>query len=267
MTLSGERTTGPGGTGDTKRPRGEIRGTSDLTVTRDHSPPVLSVVTPTYNERDTLPLLVARMAEVSRDLPLELVIVDDASPDGTGAVADEVAKSSAIPITVVHRAGKTGLASAVLEGAAAARAPVVTVMDADLSHPPELLLALWQAIQDGADIAVASRYVPGGGVEHWPLARRLVSRVATLAARRGLGLRARDPLSGFFAVRRDVLTGYRYHGRGYKLLVEILAKHPGRTVAEIPFRFVDRQRGKSKLGVGEIFAFFRLLWYLRGRPS
>ena len=244
-----------------------MRGTSDPTLTRGQSPPVLSIVTPTYNERDTLPLLVARIVEVRRGLSLELVIVDDASPDGTGAVADEVAKSSSIPITVVHRAGKTGLASAVLEGAAAARAPVVTVMDADLSHPPELLPALWRAIQGGADIAVASRYLPDGGVEYWPLARRLVSRVATLAARGWLGLRVRDPLSGFFAVRRDLLTGYRYHGRGYKLLVEVLAKHPGRTVAEIPYRFIERQRGKSKLGAGEILAFLKLLWQLRGRPS
>jgi dolichol-phosphate mannosyltransferase len=182
-------------------------------------------------------------------------------------VADEAAKSSSIPITVVHRPGKTGLASAVLDGAAAARAPVVTVMDADLSHPPELLRALWQAIQGGADIAVASRYVPGGGVEHWPLMRRLVSRAATFAARGGLGLRVRDPLSGFFAVRRDLLTGYRYKGLGYKLLVEVLATHPDRPVAEIPYRFVDRQRGKSKLGVGEIFAFLKLLRHLRGRPT
>ena len=267
MTQGGERATGPTGQGDIHHPQSVRRDTSDPTLARDHLTPLLSVVIPTYNERDALPLLVARMAEVRRGLPLELVIVDDASPDGTGAVADEAAKSSSIPITVLHRPGKTGLASAVLEGAAAARSPVVTVMDADLSHPPELLHTLWQAIQGGADIAVASRYVPGGGVERWPLARRLVSRVATLAARGWLGLRVRDPLSGFFAVRRDLLTGYRYHGRGYKLLVEILTKHPGRTVAEIPFRFVDRQRGKSKLGVGEIFAFLRLLWYLRGRPS
>jgi dolichol-phosphate mannosyltransferase len=195
------------------------------------------------------------------------VVVDDASPDGTGAVADEAAKASSVPITVIHRSGKTGLASAVLEGAAAARASVVTVMDADLSHPPELLPALWRAIQGGADIAVASRYVPGGAIERWPLVRRLVSRVATLAARYGLGLRVRDPLSGFFAVRRDLLTGYRYRGLGYKLLVEILATHRGHPVAEIPYRFVDRQRGKSKLGAGEILAFLRLLWHLRGRQS
>ncbi len=207
------------------------------------------------------------MAEVRHGLSLELVIVDDASPDGTGALADEAAKSSLVPITVVHRPGKTGLASAVLEGAAAARALVVTVMDADLSHPPELVPMLWLAIQGGADIAVASRYVSGGGVERWPLMRRLASHVATFAARAGLGLRVRDPLSGFFAVRRELLTGYRYRGLGYKLLVEILATHPDRPVAEIPYRFVDRQRGRSKLGAGEIVAFLRLLWHLRGRPS
>jgi dolichol-phosphate mannosyltransferase len=224
---------------------------------------VLSVVVPTYNERDALPLLVERMAEVGRGLPLELVIVDDASPDGTGTLADESARASSVPITVVHRPGKAGLASAVLEGAAASRAAVVTVMDADLSHPPELLPALWQAIQQGADVALASRYVPGGGIERWTLLRRVVSRVATLAARGGLGLRVRDPLSGFFAVRRDLLMGYRYRGLGYKLLVEILATHRRRPVTEIPYRFVDRQRGKSKLGAGEIVAFLRLLWHLR----
>ncbi len=267
MTQSSEWTTGPAGRGNIGQPQGARRDPSDPTLARDHPTPVLSVVIPTYNERDALPLLVARMAEVRRGLSLELVIVDDASPDGTGAVADEAAKVSSIPMTVVHRPQKTGLASAVLDGAAAARAPVVTVMDSDLSHPPELLPALWQAIQDGADVAVASRYVPGGGVERWPLVRRLVSRVATFAARAGLGLRVRDPLSGFFAVRRDLLTRYRYRGLGYKLLVEILATHPGRPVAEIPYRFVDRQRGKSKLGVGEIFAFLRLLWYLRRRTS
>ncbi len=266
MTQSGEWTTGPG-RGDIRQPRDARRDPSNQILARDHPTPVLSVVIPTYNERDALPLLVARMAEVRRSLSLELVIVDDASPDGTGAVADDAAKTSSIPITVVHRPQKTGLASAVLDGAAAARASVVTVMDSDLSHPPELLPALWQAIQNGADIAVASRYVPGGGVERWPPVRRLVSRVATFAARAGLGLRVRDPLSGFFAVRRELLTRYRYRGLGYKLLVEILAIHPDGPVAEIPYRFVDRQRGKSKLGVGEIFAFLRLLWYLRKRPS
>ncbi len=225
--------------------------------------PVISVIVPTYNERDSLPLLVSRLEDVGRALALEVVIVDDASPDGTGALAEEIATSAAVPVSVVHRAGKAGLASAVLEGAAAARAAVATVIDADLSHPAELLPALWQAVQRGAGIAVASRYVRGGGIERWPLSRRLVSRAATLTARVWLGLKVKDPLSGFFAVRRELLTGTRYSARGYKLLVEILARHPACPVAEIPYRFVDRQAGQSKLDAGEIWSFIRLLVALR----
>lgn len=209
-----------------------------------------------------MPLLVSRLAEVGRTLPIELVIVDDASPDGTGALAEELAKTTPLPIIVVHRCEKSGLASAILAGARAARAGVVTVMDADLSHPPELLPSLLEAIRGGSDVAVASRYVPGGGVERWPLTRRFVSHAATLVARVGLGLNVRDPLSGFFAVRREVLTGNQYLGLGYKLLMEILAKNPKRPVAEIPYRFVDRQSGQSKLGFGEIWSFLGLLAYL-----
>ena len=225
--------------------------------------PVLSVVVPTYNERDSLPPLVSRLAEACRALAVELVIVDDASPDGTGLVADALANSGSMPIAVIHRSGKAGLASAVLAGAHAARGMVISVMDSDLSHPPELLPPLLEAIQRGADIAVASRYIRGGGVDRWPWPRRLVSRVATVAAQIGLGLQVRDPLSGFFAVRREMLTEGGYQGLGYKLLVEILARHPQARVAEIPYRFVDRRQGRSKLGVGEIAAFIRLLAMLK----
>src|SRR2546428_453507 len=104
-----------------------------------------------------------------------------------------------------------------------------------------------------------------GWLGQWPWSRRLVSRIATLTARIGLGLRVRDPLSGFFTVRREILTERGYLGLGYKLLVEILARHPQARIAEIPYRFVDRRRGRSKLGVGEIVAFIRLLWGLKVR--
>lgn len=227
--------------------------------------PELSIIVPTYNERASLPALVSRLAEVGRELGMEVVVVDDASPDGTGALAEDLAKASVVPMTVVHRQAKAGLASAVIAGAAAARGRVVTVMDADLSHPPELLPALVQAIRAGADIAVASRYVRGGGIERWPLIRRLVSRAATRAARVGLGVRVRDPLSGYFAVRRELLTGGGYVGLGYKLLVEILVRHRARRVVEIPYQFVDRQQGHSKLDGREILAFARLLWRLKVR--
>ncbi len=225
--------------------------------------PRLSVVVPTYNERDSLPVLISRLRGIHRRTPLEIVVVDDASPDGTGSLAEDLARGAVPPIVVVHRDRKAGLASAVVDGARASSAPVVSVMDADLSHPPELLPALAAAVAEGADIAVASRYVGGGGIEAWPVARRVISRLATWLARAVLGLRVRDPLSGFFALRADLLAGHRYIGSGYKLLVEILATHPHARIEEIPYRFVDRARGQSKLSAGEIWAFLRLLARLK----
>jgi len=225
----------------------------------------LSVIVPTYNERESLPELMDRLRQVARRLPLEVVVVDDASPDGTGAMAEQYAREGALPIVVVHRARKAGLASAVLDGARAARGDVVSVMDADLSHPPEVLVDLAAQIRAGADIAIASRYIPGGRIEAWPLPRRVVSRAATALARAVLGLPARDPLSGFFAARRALLTEGRYLGLGYKLLIEVLATHPKARVVEIPYRFVDRVRGASKLSAGEILDYVRLLLTLRTR--
>ena len=226
-------------------------------------PAMLSVIVPTYNERDSLPILLGRLANAG--VALEVVIVDDGSPDGTGALAEEMARTSSMPIHVVHRPAKAGLASAIMAGAAVARGETVTVMDADLSHPPELLPALTAAAAGGADIVVASRYVPGGGTDAWPLLRRIVSRVATALARTGLGLPVRDPLSGYFTVRRTMLTGAAYRQLGYKLLMEILAAHPEARLVEVPYRFVDRGRGASKLSAGEIVNFLRLLVDLRVR--
>lgn len=225
----------------------------------------VSVIIPTYNERTTLPTLVKRLAQLRPRLPLELVIVDDGSPDGTGAVADALGREGLIPITVVHRPGKAGLASAVLAGAAAAHEAIVTVMDSDLSHPPEFLPTLLAAMSDGVDIAIASRYTAGGGIDQWPLHRRAISYVAIRLVRITLGLRVHDPVSGFFAVRRAMLLDQPYDAMGYKILTEVLARHPRSRVVEIPYRFVDRQGGSSKLSTKEITTFARLIWRLRRR--
>ncbi len=226
---------------------------------------IVSVIIPTYNERTTLPVLVGRCAAISPTVDLELVIVDDASPDGTGAMAETLARERRLPIIVVHRPAKSGLASAVLDGAVAAHGTILVVMDSDLSHPPEHLPTLLAALGKGADVAIASRYVAGGGVEAWPLYRRVISRVATGLVRLLLRLRVHDPLSGFFAVRRGLLIDQGYAAVGYKILTEILVRHPECTVVEIPYRFLNRQAGKSKLSAAEIIAFARLLWRLRRR--
>jgi len=226
---------------------------------------MLSVIVPTYNERQTLPLLIERLRKVARDLPLEVVVVDDNSPDGTGVLAEELGRSLApeLPVTVVHRPGKGGLSSAVLDGVRVARGDCITVMDADLSHPPEMLPHLVKAIEEGYDIAIASRYVPGGGVQRWPLWRRVVSIAATTLARTVLGLSVRDPLSGFFAARRSILEGRPFLALGYKLLLEVLARSPEARVIEVPYTFVDRQDGKSKLGIQELWDFLALLAELK----
>ncbi|MDR7561463.1 MAG: polyprenol monophosphomannose synthase [Armatimonadota bacterium] len=225
--------------------------------------PELTVVVPTYNERESLPALVGRLVEVARGLPLEVVVVDDGSPDGTGALAEELARTLAVPLTVVHRPAKGGLASAVLEGARRARAALVAVMDADLSHPPELLPRLAAALRGGGDLAVASRYVPGGGVQRWPLLRRLISLTATWLARAALGLRVADPLSGYFVARREILAGRAYRGTGFKLLLEVLATHPDAVVVEVPYVFTDRRAGRSKLSPRELWEFLRVVIALR----
>ncbi len=220
------------------------------------------MVVPTYNERDTLPELVERAHGALGD-GYELVVVDDSSPDGTAEVAEELA--ARFPVRVVRRSAKLGLASAVIEGARAARGGLVVVMDADLSHPPEAVPDLVRALRSGADVAVGSRYVPGGGVRDWPLRRRLMSRVAVALARVWLREPVRDSVSGFFALRRELLLDGSLQGLGYKILLEVLVRHRGRPVVEVPYVFTDRRGGRSKLGAGEVWNYLRLLWRLRRR--
>ncbi len=225
-----------------------------------HDPVRVSVVLPTYNEREALPELVGRLARALRG-GYEVVVVDDASPDGTAEVARELARTH--PVRVVWRPAKLGLASAVVDGARAARGAVVVVMDADLSHPPEVVPALVEAVERGADVAVGSRYLPGGGVDRWPLHRRWMSRVAVWLAGACLGPRISDPVSGFFALRRDWLVGARLEGVGYKVLLALLAENRRARVVEIPYTFTDRRAGRSKLGGREVWNYLRLLWRLR----
>ncbi len=209
---------------------------------------MISVVTPTYNEAGSLPTLAERLALALAGREYELVVVDDGSPDGTADVADALA--ARLPVRVVRRAGKAGLASAVLAGFAAARGEVLVVMDADLSHPPETVTALVAALDAGADLAVASRYVRGGGMEDWPLRRRIVSRAACLLG--GLLVPVRDATSGFFAVRRAAIEGVRLNGIGFKIGFEVIARARARRIVEVPYTFRDRELGASKFGRREV---------------
>ena len=178
----------------------------------------------------------------------ELIIVDDGSPDGTADLAESY--SDVHPVVVVRRPGKAGLASAVLAGFAQARGEILVVMDADLSHPPEAVPRLVAAIEDGADLAVGSRYVAGGGTEDWPLKRRVVSRAACLIG--NILVPIRDCTSGFFAIRRSALDGVKLNPIGFKIGFEVMARGRYKKAVEIPYVFRDRELGKSKFGRREI---------------
>lgn len=221
-------------------------------------PAVLSIVVPTYNEKDRLPDLVAAVFSEFRSHALdgEIVVVDDNSPDGTGAVAEELAKTYRLQI--VHRAGKLGLGTAVIEGFAAASAPVVGVMDGDLSHPPDLLPAMLTLLdRAGADMIVGSRYIPGGGTSNWPFVRLVLSRLACSLARPVT--RVVDATSGFFLVKRDAIAGVRIEAGGFKICLELLVRGRVRVVAEVPYTFVGRTAGESKMNVAEALGYLRQL--------
>jgi dolichol-phosphate mannosyltransferase len=211
-------------------------------------------VIPTYNERDNLDELVARIGKAcaGAGIEVEIVIVDDNSPDGTGAHAEELAKVNRMK--VVHRPGKLGLSSAVLEGFKAASGDLLLVMDADLSHPPEKIPEMFARISSGeAELVFGSRYVKDGSVENWPFYRRIISKGATIFAR-GL-TKVEDPMSGFFMLRRSVIEGAELNPVGYKIGLEILVKGKYSKVVEVPIHFANRKAGKSKLGVGEYLKY------------
>jgi dolichol-phosphate mannosyltransferase len=227
----------------------------------DRTTPDLTMVVPTYNERGRIAELTRALftACAEHGLRLELVIVDDNSPDGTGAVADELAREYSV--RVIHRSGKLGLGTAVVAGFGAASADVIGVMDADFSHPPALvprMLATFRATD--ADIVVASRYVPGGSTPRWPLRRRLLSRVACLLARPLTPIR--DAASGFFLIRRDIARSARIQAGGFKICLELLVRAWPQRLVELPYQFDDRELGESKMSLREAAGYLVQLWDL-----
>ncbi len=222
----------------------------------------LSIVVPTYNERDRLADLVEEIFNAYRteELDGELVVVDDNSPDGTGALAEELAGRHRI--TVIHRAGKLGLGTAVVEGFEAATAPIVGVIDADLSHPPQAVPRMLAAMrQANADMVIGSRYIPGGGTHNWGAIRLLMSRAACLLAR---GLTpVRDATSGFFLIRRDLARGVRISAGGFKICLELLVRGRPATIVEVPYVFKGRTAGESKMNTREALGYLDQLRDLR----
>jgi dolichol-phosphate mannosyltransferase len=254
----------------------------------------LSVIIPTYNEYENILRLVEVVkAKLPDDLLTEIIIVDDNSPDGTGRL---IASYIEHPLTrvcagiqqnensnnfatnrgesvvkLVCRENKSGLISAILQGIKSSTGRYILVMDGDFSHPPETVPALInELLRDPNCIVVASRYIRGGSVRGWPYSRMLLSRLAAKIAIHGLKLcNVRDPISGFFAFPRNIMENIRIDTYGYKLLLEILVKARGVKVKEIPYTFVDRKSGESKLNTRVMLDYLSAVGYLYryGRKS
>lgn len=231
------------------------------------SAPYLSLIIPTYNERANLAALVQRVHRALNGSRYELIVVDDDSPDGTAELAEELSRD--YPVRVICRKGERGLATAVVAGFNQARGPVLGVIDADLQHPPERIPYLLREIDQGASVVVASRYVEGGGIEGWNVVRRTISRGATVLARILLpSLRkVKDPLSGFFLIRKEVIEGVKLEPIGYKILLEVLARGRADSVKEVPYTFQDREGGHSKLNSKEKVNYLKHLFILASKEK
>ena len=226
----------------------------------------VSIVLPTYDERENIgPLLSGIHAELQCMWSYEVIVVDDGSPDGTADVVRSAAAEYP-SIRLVERPRKLGLGSAVAAGFSIAKGDYWVMMDADLSHRPQDLPILLEALAN-ADIVVGSRYIPGGATQGWPLQRRLMSRAAGMLAQKALGLDIRDATSGFAAFRRETVEPLlpSLQPEGFKLLLEIVVRATQARVTEAPITFVERRHGKSKLSTGEALQFLRLCWQLRSR--
>ncbi len=214
--------------------------------------PRILVVTPTYNERDNLEELVSSLHAALPEA--HLLVVDDASPDGTGALGDEIAARDP-RVQILHRPGKLGLGTAYVEGfrrALDGGYDVACEMDADLSHDPRHLPALLDALACGADVALGSRSVPGGGVEGWGLGRHALSKGGSLFARAILGVGVRDLTTGYKAYTRRALeaidlASVRSNGYAFQIETTYRALRKGLRVVEVPIVFVDRRAGRSKM--------------------
>jgi dolichol-phosphate mannosyltransferase len=215
----------------------------------------LTVIIPTFNEEENIAAIIEAVDEVlvSNNLRGEILVVDDNSRDGTIAIATRIADRKE-NVRLIVRMQDHGLSQSVVEGFSEARSDIFQVIDADFSHPVELIPRFYEALRNGADIAIGSRYMKGGSIEQWPFRRRIISLGATVFGRI-LFPEITDPVSGFFAVKREVVEHAPLTPRGYKILMEVLGKGRWRSVVEIPFVFRDREEGESKLRVNTIIEY------------
>lgn len=228
----------------------------------------LSIVIPTYNEKDNILNLIEKINKELKDNSIrgEIIFIDDNSPDKTGEFLESLKKDYKF-IKIIHRKGKLGLSSAVIEGFKIAKSPILCVMDADLSHPPEKIYELYNSIKNNeADLAIGSRYIQGGDIVGWKLHRKILSKGATLLSK--IYTQIKDPMSGFFAIKKSTIENLSLNSKGFKILLEIIIKANCKKIKEIPITFTNRKGGKSKASFKEVSSYLRnLLGYLPYKKS
>ena len=229
---------------------------------------LISIIVPTYNEsQNILKMLKSINKNLPKNMFTETIVVDDNSPDGTGKIVEDYLNSlknaANHTIDIIHRKTKSGLSSAILNGIQHAKGETIIVMDSDFSHPPNIIPKMIETLKKShSDIVVASRYVSGGGIRDWPLKRKLLSKLGNNIAKKFLGIKINDPMSGFFAFKRSIIGDLKFDVLGYKMLMEILVKTKGVQVKEIPYIFSDRTEGSSKLDRDTIVDYVKSVWKL-----
>ena len=225
------------------------------------APLALTVVIPTFNEAGNIEPLLERIGIALMGVEWEAIFVDDGSSDGTPELVTEIAQSDR-RVRLLRRIGRRGLSSAVVEGALASTAPVIAVIDADLQHDEKILPDLYRAVTDGKELAIGTRYAANGSTGEWDAGRLKISRFATALAAPIMKTPLSDPMSGFFAVRRDILLEAAPHlsSVGYKILLDLVASAPrALSVAEVGYTFGTRQHGESKLDHTVALEYLELL--------
>jgi|TARA_B100000315_G_scaffold254817_1_gene296684 dolichol-phosphate mannosyltransferase len=221
---------------------------------------MITIIIPTYNESENIPILLEKISENMVGEDYEVVVVDDNSPDETWKVCESLREK--YPLKVFRRINTRGLSSAVLDGFDIADGEILGVIDADLSHPPEKIPELIQSVRDQYDFAIGSRLVKGGKVELWPLHRQFISWFARMLARPLTPIK--DVMSGFFFIKRSVIPNNKniLKPRGYKISLELLIKGRYNAVKEIPITFHNRKKGQSKLNTKVQFEYLQQLFEL-----
>ncbi|MBU1999102.1 MAG: polyprenol monophosphomannose synthase [Candidatus Omnitrophota bacterium] len=228
----------------------------------------ISLLIPTYNEVDNIKEILQRSIKVldSLNVSYEILVIDDSSRDGTASAAQSVLVDKGK--VIVRSAKERGLSLSIIDGIAISNGEYLIIMDADASHSPELIAEFIFALQAGYDLVVASRYIKGGGIERLPFSRRITSIAGCLAG--SLLTRVRDNTSGFFCVKKSALEGIEIFPYGFKIGLEIFAKARYRKFIEIPYIFIDRVRGKSKLSLKIFIQYLRhfisLFFYTIKKP-